>query len=648
DHPSSLEGNHDLLCLTRPEDIGDIHRAYLDAGADLITTNTFNAQAISQADYDTVSAVHDINVAAARLARAAADEYTERDPSRPRFVLGSMGPTNRTASLSPDVENPAFRAVTFQELAAAYREQAAGLVEGGADILLVETVFDTLNAKAAIYAILELAGERGEEIPIAVSGTITDRSGRTLSGQTVEAFWISVRHADPVFVGLNCALGADDLAPHVAELSRVADAPTSCHPNAGLPNEFGGYDDTPEHMADVLGGFVDRGLLNIVGGCCGTTPDHIRAIAERVADVSPRVPPEIEPWPRFSGLEPLVLRPDLLFVNIGERTNVTGSARFRRLIREERFEDALEVARDQVANGAQLLDVNMDEGLLDSVEAMRHFLYLIASEPDIARIPLVIDSSRWEVIEAGLECVQGRPLVNSISLKEGEEAFLEQARTILRHGAGVIVMAFDEEGQADTAERKFEICERAYGLLTGLGFAPQDIVFDPNVFAVGTGIEEHDEYGIAFIEAVRRIKEELPGARTSGGISNVSFSFRGNDAVREAMHSAFLYRAIRAGLDMGIVNAGRLPVYDDIDPELREAAEDVLFARRPDATERLTELAGRIGSEGLRTEVDLAWRSREVESRLEHALVEGIVDFIEDDAEEARGKYGQALQVIEG
>ncbi|MYA33227.1 MAG: methionine synthase [Gemmatimonadales bacterium] len=654
DHSQPLFGNHDVLCLTRPDAVASLYRGYLEAGADFVTTNTFNAQAISQADYG-ISAeagnahlIHDINHAAARIARREADEATRADPSRPRFVLGSMGPTNRTASLSPDVENPAFRAVTFDELARAYREQAEGLVEGGADVLLVETVFDTLNAKAAIFGILELEADLGEPLPIAVSGTITDLSGRTLSGQTVEAFWLSIRHADPLFVGLNCALGAEELEPYVAELAAVADVPVSCHPNAGLPNEFGGYDDTPAHMSDLLGDFADRGLLNLVGGCCGTEPEHIRAIAKRMEGVPPRPVPAIEPLPRFSGLEPLAIRPDTLFVNIGERTNVTGSARFRRLIREDDFDEAVEVARDQVVNGAQLLDVNMDEGLLDSEAAMSRFLNLVAAEPDIARVPTVIDSSRWEVIEAGLKCTQGRAVVNSISLKEGEEAFLAQAALIRRYGAGVIVMAFDERGQADTVERKLEICARAYRLLLGAGFRPGEIIFDPNVFAVGTGIAEHDAYGIAFIEAVRRIKRELPGAMTSGGISNISFSYRGNDAVREAMHTAFLYHAIAAGLDMGIVNAGRLPLYDDIDPELLEAVEDVLLDRRPDATERLTDLAGRIRDEGIETRVDDAWRSEGVESRLEHALVEGIVEHIEEDAEEARLLYGKALQVIEG
>ncbi len=646
---SSLLGNHDLLALTRPEAIEEIHRAYLEAGADILETNTFNAQAISQADYGTSPWVTEMNVAAARIARGVADAFTARDPTRPRFVAGSLGPTNRTASLSPDVENPGFRAVTFDELAAAYREQAAALVDGGVDLLLVETVFDTLNCKAALFAILGLLDERGLEIPVWVSGTITDRSGRTLSGQTTEAFWYSVRHAAPFAIGLNCALGPDALRPYVEELSRLADTRVSCHPNAGLPNEFGEYVETPDSVAETLGEFAEAGLLNVVGGCCGTTPEHIAALADRVADVAPRPPAEPPRRPRLSGLEPLVIRPDTLFVNIGERTNVTGSRAFARLIKDERYDEAIEVARDQVENGAQLIDVNMDEGLLDSEAAMTRFLNLIAAEPDISRVPIVVDSSRWEVIEAGLKCVQGKGVVNSISLKEGEGPFLEQARKVRRYGASVIVMAFDEKGQADTVERKVAICSRAYRLLTEeVGFPPEDIIFDPNVFAVATGIAEHDEYGLAFIEAVGRIKETLPGVSVSGGISNVSFAFRGNEAVREAMHSAFLYHAIGAGLDMGIVNAGRLPVYDDIDPELLEAVEDVLLNRRPEATERLTELAGRVAGTSARAAPDLAWRDRSVERRLEHALVEGILDFIEDDTEEARVKYGRPLHVIEG
>jgi len=648
DHQDDVKGCIDALCLTRPDIVLDVQRQYLDAGADILTTNTFTATRFGLSEFGLESYAYEINHAAARLARKTADEFTERQPEKPRFVAGSIGPTNKTLTLSPDVNDPGFRDISFDELVDAYLDAARGLLEGGVHILLVETVFDTLNAKAAFFAIDQYRQEQGLSIPVMVSVTITDQSGRTLSGQTIEAFWHSIADTDPSSVGINCALGAKQMRPYIEELSKLAPVYISCHPNAGLPNEFGGYDDTPAHMSDLLGDFADRGLLNLVGGCCGTEPEHIRAIAGRMDGVTPRRVPEIERLPRFSGLEPLAIRPDTLFVNIGERTNVTGSARFARLIREDDFDEAVEVARDQVVNGAQLLDVNMDEGLLDSEAAMTRFLNLIAAEPDIARVPTVIDSSRWEVIEAGLKCTQGRAVVNSISLKEGEEAFLEQAALIRRYGAGVIVMAFDERGQADTVDRKLEICARAYRLLLGAGFRPGEIIFDPNVFAVGTGIAEHDEYGLAFIEAVRRIKGELPGAMTSGGISNISFSYRGNDAVREAMHTAFLYHAIAAGLDMGIVNAGRLPLYDDIDPELLEAVEDVLLARRPDATERLTDLAGRIRDEGIETRVDDAWRAEGVEARLEHALVEGIVEHIEEDAEEARLLYGKALEVIEG
>ena len=650
DHSRSLAGNCDVLCLTRPDDVRRLHRSYLDSGADLITTNTFNAQAISQADYGLQHVVFEMNRAAASLARQEADRATALDPERPRWVLGSMGPTNRTASLSPDVENPALRSVTFDQLEAAYREQARGLIEGGADVLLIETVFDTLNAKAAIWAVKALEQELGADVALAISGTITDKSGRTLSGQTLEAFWISVRHAGPVFAGLNCALGPEELEPHVAELSRLAAVATSCYPNAGLPNEFGGYDLTPADMARWLGDFAGRGLINLAGGCCGTGPEHIAAMAAAVKGKSPRIPPSPHHLPRFAGLEPVTIRSDSLFVNIGERTNVTGSARFRRLISEDRYDDAVEVARDQVQMGAQLLDVNMDEGLLDSEAAMTRFLNLLASEPEIARLPVVIDSSRWSVIEAGLKAVQGRSLVNSISLKEGEEEFRRQAGLVRRYGAGVVVMAFDETGQAETASHKLEICRRAYRLLLEEGFAPQDIVFDANVFAVATGIPDHDGYGIAFMEAVRRIKQEMPGVLTSGGISNVSFSFRGNEPVRQAMHAAFLYHSIRAGLDMGIVNAGRLPVYDEISDELLEAVEDALLARRAGAADRLTDLAGRYresGVAGARV-ADDEWRSAAPGERLEHALVEGMAGYIEEDALEARAAMGSALAVIEG
>jgi 5-methyltetrahydrofolate--homocysteine methyltransferase len=590
-----------------------------------------------------------MNLAAARLAREAADRITADDPAKFRFVAGSLGPTNRTASISPDVSNPGFRNVTFDELAAAYGEQVEALLDGGVDLLMVETVFDTLNAKAALFGIRRVLDKRGRDVPVMVSGTITDLSGRTLSGQTTEAFWISASHARPFSVGLNCALGAKELRSHVEELSTLADTFVSCHPNAGLPNEFGQYDQTPEEMAAVLGEFAASGFLNIVGGCCGTTQHHIRAIAEAVAEHAPRPIPEIEPYARLSGLEPLVIRPDTLFVNIGERTNVTGSSRFAKLIKDDDYETALEVARQQVANGAQMIDVNMDEGLLDSADAMQRFLNLVAAEPDIARVPVVIDSSKWEVIEAGLKCLQGKGVVNSISLKEGEAAFVEQARLVRQYGAAVIVMAFDEQGQADSADRKIEICRRAYAILTEqVGFPPQDIIFDPNIFAVATGIEEHNQYALAYLKACRTIKETLPHAQVSGGLSNLSFSFRGNNAVREAMHSAFLYHAIRAGMDMGIVNAGALAVYDDIPEDLRTAVEDVLFDRRPDATERLTALASTIHGTAREEREDLAWRDQPVQQRITHALVEGIQDYIEQDAEEARGQYDHSIEVIEG
>ena len=650
DHPGSLKGNNDLLCLTRPDVIREIHATYLDAGADLISTNTFNANRISQADYGCEDVVYEINREAARIARSAADEFEEADSSRPRYVVGSLGPTNRTASISPDVSDPGYRNVTFEQLASAYEEQARGLLDGGADLLLVETVFDTLNARAALFAILGLLEEAGTTAPLMVSGTITDASGRTLSGQTPEAFYNSVRHANPFSVGLNCALGAKELRPHLEEISRVAEMPVSCYPNAGLPNEFGGYDQTPEEFAGVMREFAESGFLNLAGGCCGTTPEHIRAMRRSLSDLEPRRADEIEVRCRLSGLEPVSIGPDSLFVNVGERTNVTGSARFRELIKKDDFPAALQVARQQVQGGAQLLDVNMDEGLLDSVGAMRTFLNLIAGEPEIARVPIVIDSSRWEVIEEGLRCVQGKGIVNSLSLKDGEDAFIEKARLVRRYGAAVIVMAFDEQGQADNYERKVEICARAYRILTReVGFPPEDIIFDPNIFAVATGIPEHDHYAVAYLEACRTIKETLPHALVSGGVSNLSFAFRGSDPVREAMHSAFLYHAVHAGMDMGIVNAGALPVYDDIPETLRTAVEDVILARDSEATERLTEMAGAYrGRGGTRPEEDLSWRDGTAEDRLIHALVHGLDEWIEEDVEEVRQRSDRALDVIEG
>ncbi|RMF95459.1 MAG: methionine synthase, partial [Gammaproteobacteria bacterium] len=645
-----LKGNHDLLCLTRPELIRGVHEAFLEAGADIVETNSFNATAPSQSDYGLEALVPELNRAAAEIARAAADAWTERS-GRPRFVAGVLGPTSRTASISPDVNDPALRNISFDELVATYQEAASALLDGGADFILVETVFDTLNAKAALYA-LELLGEaRGERVPVMVSGTITDASGRTLSGQTTEAFWNSIRHARPFLVGLNCALGAAELRPYLQELSRVADTRISVHPNAGLPNEFGEYDDSPEHMAEVLAEFAANGLVNVVGGCCGTTPAHLAAIRTAVGAHRPRPVPELPVLTRLSGLEPLNIGPDSLFVNVGERTNVAGSARFRRLIAEGDYESALQVALQQVENGAQIVDVNMDEGMLDSVAAMDRFLKLLAGEPDIARVPIMIDSSRWDVIETGLKCLQGKSVVNSISLKEGEAPFLEQAREIRRFGAAVVVMAFDEQGQADTVDRRLAICQRAYRLLTEeIGFPPEDIIFDPNIFAVATGIEEHNDYARAFIEATRQLKQRFPRSLVSGGVSNVSFSFRGNDTVREAMHSVFLYHAVRAGMDMGIVNAGQLAIYDEIPRELRDAVEDVILNRHPDATERLLEIAGRYRGGGARQPADSAaeWRSWPVEKRLAHALVKGIDEFIEADTEEARLAAERPLDVIEG
>ncbi len=649
DWPKDLKGNNDLLVLTRPEVIGEIHRRYLEAGADIIETNTFNSNATSQADYGAEALVRELNLAAAQIARRAADDVAART-GRPRFVAGALGPTNRTASLSPHVNDPGFRNVSFDELAATYAEATRALVEGGVDAILVETIFDTLNAKAALFAVRRVLDELGLDLPVMISGTITDASGRTLSGQTVEAFWNSVRHARPEVIGLNCALGAKQLRPYIEELSRIADAYVCAYPNAGLPNAFGEYDETACETADLVREYAASGFVNIVGGCCGTTPDHIGHIAESVAGLPPRRPPVIEPRCRLSGLEPLNIGPDSLFVNVGERTNVTGSAKFRRLIEADDYAGALEVARQQVASGAQVIDVNMDEGMLDSEAAMVRFLNLVAAEPDVARVPVMIDSSKWTVIEAGLRCLQGKGIVNSISLKEGERPFLEQARLLRAYGAAVVVMAFDEQGQADTVERKVEICKRCYRLLTEtVGFPAEDIIFDPNIFAVATGIEQHDRYALDFIEATAQIRKACPHALVSGGVSNVSFSFRGNDVVREAMHSVFLYHAIRAGLSMGIVNAGQLAIYADIDPELRERVEDVVLARRADATERLLETANRFkGEAGQKRVEDHAWRAWPVRQRLEHALVKGIDEFVTEDTEAARLELGNPLGVIEG
>ena len=651
DHHCDLRGDNDLLCLTRPDVVRAVHDAYLAAGADIISTDTFTATRIAQADYGLEGVAYEMHVEAARIARAAADAAEAREPNRPRFVAGSLGPTNKTASISPDVADPAARSVSFEELAEAYAEAARGLLLGGADLLMVETIFDTLNAKAAIYAIQGVFEELGLEVPLWISGTITDASGRTLSGHTVEAFWNAIRHARPLIVGLNCALGARQLRAHVEELSGLADTFVAAHPNAGLPNEFGGYDETPEAMAAVLHEFAAAGLVNVIGGCCGTGPAHVEALTEAARGLTPRPVPKRPAALRLAGLEALNVGEGSLFVNIGERTNVAGSRVFARRIVEGDFDGALAIARRQVEAGAQAIDVNMDEALLDSEAAMTRFLNLVASEPAIARVPLVVDSSKWSVIEAGLRCIGGKPIVNSISLKEGEEQFLRQARLARRYGAAVIVMAFDEKGQADTVERKVEICRRAYGLLIErAGFPADEIVFDPNVFAIATGIEEHAGYAVAYIEAVRRIKAELPGVRVSGGVSNVSFAFRGNDLVREAIHAVFLYHAIAAGMDMGIVNPGQLAVYSEIPAELLERVEDVVLNRRPDATERLLEIAGRYAGEGgaVRAEADLRWRDLPVSDRLQHALVEGIDTWVVEDTEEARLAATRPIEVIEG
>ncbi len=651
DHPTEVKGNNDLLVLTQPDIIRDIHTAYLEAGADIIETNTFNATSISMADYRMESLVDELNRAAARVAREAADAVTAKNPDRPRFVAGVLGPTGRTCSISPDVNNPGFRNVTFDELVSAYDEAIHGLVEGGADLLLVETVFDTLNAKAALFAIEQYFERHGVTLPIMISGTITDASGRTLSGQTTEAFYNSLRHVKPLSIGLNCALGANELRQYVEELSRVSETFVSAHPNAGLPNEFGEYDESPEQMAAEIEPWAASGFLNIIGGCCGTSPAHIQAIAEAVGKHPPRALPGIEKQCRLSGLEPFNIGPDSLFVNVGERANVTGSARFKRLILEEQYDEALDVCREQVENGAQIIDINMDEAMLDGEKAMTTFLNLIASEPDIARVPVMVDSSKWNIIEAGLKCIQGKGIVNSISLKEGKQPFIEHARKVRQYGAAVVVMAFDEEGQADTRERKLEICTNSYRILTEeAGFPAEDIIFDPNIFAVATGIEEHNNYAVDFIEATRDIKQTLPHALVSGGVSNVSFSFRGNNPVREAIHSVFLYHAIKAGMDMGIVNAAQLAVYDDLPEELRERVEDVVLNRRPDATERLLDIADKYRGDGGSAEKkeDLAWREWPVEKRLEHALVKGVDQYVEQDTEEARLQSDRPIHVIEG
>jgi 5-methyltetrahydrofolate--homocysteine methyltransferase len=654
DHPRDLKGNNDLLVLTRPDVVREIHRKYLEAGADIIETCTFNATRVSQAEYGLEDVAYELNVAGARLVRELCDELTAQNPAKPRFCAGVIGPTSRTLSISPDVNDPGFRSISFDTLAEDYYQSAKALMEGGADLLLIETVFDTLNAKAAVFAVEKLFEDLGRSLPIMISGTITDASGRTLSGQTATAFWNSLKHARPISFGLNCALGAKELRQYVAELSAVCDTHISAHPNAGLPNPLAptGYDETPEMLAGDIEEWARSGLLNIVGGCCGTTPAHIARLAVVVSAIKPRVVPQIEPQLRLAGLEPFAVGPESLFVNVGERNNVTGSRVFAKMIIEGRFDDALSVARQQVENGAQVIDINMDEAMLDSKASMERFLKLIAAEPDIAKVPIMLDSSKWEVIEEGLKCIQGKGIVNSISMKEGEEAFLEHARLCMRYGAAAIVMAFDEKGQADTYQRKIDICKRAYDLLVGIGFPPEDIIFDANIFAIATGIEEHNNYAVDFIEAVRWIRENLPYAKTSGGVSNVSFSFRGNDPVREAIHTVFLYHAIRAGLTMGIVNAGQLGVYDNLDPVLREKVEDVVLNRHPDAGERLVEIAQSVKGQAKENTQDLAWRALPVEDRLSHALVKGITQWVVEDTEEVRARFAAEgkppLTVIEG
>ncbi|GAA3949376.1 methionine synthase [Allohahella marinimesophila] len=649
DHPSDLKGNNDLLCMTRPALIEEIHKAYLDAGADIIETNSFNATRVSQGEYGLEHIVYDLNLAAAKVAKAAADAKTAETPDKPRFVAGVLGPTSRTASLSPDVNDPGFRNITFQGLVDNYYESMKGLLDGGADIIMIETIFDTLNAKACIFAVQQFFIDNDIELPVMISGTITDASGRTLSGQTTEAFWISMSHARPLSIGLNCALGADALRPHVEELSNKADCFVSAHPNAGLPNEFGEYDQTPEQMAEIVEGFARDGFVNIIGGCCGSMPSHIEAIAKAVAKYKPRQIPELEPRLRLSGLEAFVLTDNIRFVNVGERTNVTGSRRFLRLIKEEQYEEALDVALDQVVNGAQIIDINMDEGMLDAVEVLPKFLNLLAAEPDISRVPIMVDSSKWEVIEAGLRCIQGKAVVNSISLKEGETEFIHKAKLCMRYGAAVVVMAFDEDGQADTFKRKTEICKRSYDVLTGIGFPPQDIIFDPNIFAIATGIDEHNNYAVDFIEACRWITDNLPHANISGGVSNVSFSFRGNDRVREAIHSVFLYHAINNGMNMGIVNPAQLEVYDDIPADLKDLVEDVVLNKHEGGTEALLEKAESYKGTGEVAEAEkLEWRDWPVTKRLEHALVKGINAFIIEDTEAARLEAKRPIDVIEG
>ena len=644
-HAVDLKGNNDLLCLTRPDIVGKIHKEYFDSGADIVETNTFNANSISQQDYQADKFSYEINIQAAKIAKSVAEKYTDK----PRFVAGAIGPTNRTSSMSPDVNNPEFRNITFDQLKEAYYEQAKGLIDGGVDLFLIETVFDTLNCKAAIFAVRQLLDDYKIDLPLFVSGTITDASGRTLSGQTVEAFWNSIRHANLTAIGLNCALGAQQIRPWLNDLSSIADTFVFVYPNAGLPNELGEYDQTPQEMSLIIEEFAKSGLINLTGGCCGTTPDHISAICDKVSDINPRIIPTVDSYTKLSGLEPFTIRPEANFINIGERTNVTGSARFRRLIKEDNYDEAISVARQQISNGAQIIDINMDEGLLDSEKAMEKYLRLIASEPDIAKVPIMLDSSKWTVLETGLKNIQGKGIVNSISMKEGVDAFKDQAQIIKKYGAAVVVMAFDEKGQADTYERKVEICSRAYKILTEeVKLDPEDIIFDPNIFAVATGIEEHNEYANAFIEASRTIKKRFPNVHVSGGVSNLSFSFRGNEALREAMHSSFLYHAIQAGMDMGIVNAGQLTVYDDINAGLKECVEDVLFNRRDDATERLVAIAE--GYKGIKkkSKKDLSWRNKPVNQRLSYALVEGIVDFIIDDAEESRKQHDRPIHVIEG